>query len=41
MLSSQKSYTKAAQTIGFGAINYVMKGQEAFEEIQKLVVANV
>lgn len=41
MLSSQKSYTKAAQTIGFGAIHYVIKGQEAFGEVQELVEANV
>ncbi|MEH6765708.1 MAG: response regulator [Aequorivita antarctica] len=41
MLSSQESYTKAAQTLGLGAIHYVIKGQEAFEEIQKLIAANI
>jgi len=41
MLSSQESYTKAAQTISFGATHYVIKGQEAFEEIQKLIEANI
>jgi DNA-binding NarL/FixJ family response regulator len=41
MLSSQESYAKAAQTIGIGAIHYVIKGQAAFEEIQKLIEANI
>ena len=41
MLSSQESYTKAAQTIGLGAIYYVIKGQEAFDEILKLIEANI
>lgn len=41
MLSSQKSYGTAAQTIMYGAIHYVMKGQEAFAEIQQLVAANI
>ncbi|MGK0385866.1 MAG: two-component system OmpR family response regulator [Patiriisocius sp.] len=41
MLSSQDSYTKAAQTIGLGAVHYVIKGHEAFEEIQKLIEANI
>lgn len=40
MLSSQESYSKAAQTIGYGAIHYVIKGQEAFEKIQKLIEEN-
>jgi DNA-binding NarL/FixJ family response regulator len=40
MLSSQKSYGTAAQTIAHGAIHYVIKGQEAFDEISKLVAAN-
>lgn len=41
MLSSQEKYTVAAQTIGLGAIHYVIKGQEAFEEIQELIEANL
>ncbi len=41
MLSSQESYTVAAQTIGFGAIHYVIKGQNAFEEIQKIIKVNI
>ena len=41
MLSSQKSYGTAAQTIGYGAINYVIKGQDAFSEIYQLVKANL
>ncbi len=41
MLSSQESYMKAAQTIGFGAIHYVIKGEDAFDEIQKLIEANI
>lgn len=40
MLSSQKSYGTAAQTIKYGAIHYVMKGKDAFEEIYKLIKAN-
>lgn len=40
MLSSQESYSKASQTIGYGAIHYVIKGQEAFEKIQKLIEEN-
>ena len=40
MLSSQKSYGTAAQTIGYGAVHYVVKGQDAFEEILKLIEAN-
>lgn len=41
MLSSQKSYTTAAQTIGYGAMHYVIKGKEAFQEIYELVEANI
>lgn len=37
MLSSQESYVKAAQTIKEGAEHYVIKGEEAFAEIAKLV----
>ena len=41
MLSSQKSYNTAAQTIMYGALHYVIKGQEAFPEIRDIIVANV
>lgn len=41
MLSSQKSYSTAAKTIMYGAVHYVEKGQEAFEEIYELINANV
>lgn len=41
MLSSQKSYTTAAQTIGYGAMHYVIKGQDAFNEIKELIQANI
>ena len=41
MLSSQKSYGTASQTIMYGAMHYVIKGQDAFEEIYKLIKANV
>lgn len=41
MLSSQKSYGTASKTILYGAIHYVIKGQDAFEEIYKLIKANV
>lgn len=40
MLSSQKSYSAAMQTIGYGAIHYVIKGQDAFDEIYQLIKAN-
>lgn len=40
MLSSQKSYTTAAKTIQYGAVHYVIKGQDAFEEIHELIKAN-
>ena len=41
MLSSQKSYGTASQTIMYGAMHYVIKGQDAFEEIFQLIKANV
>lgn len=41
MLSSQDSYSKAAQTIGSGAVHYVIKGEDSFDEIQSLVEANL
>lgn len=41
MLSSQKSYGTATQTIMYGAVHYVIKGQDAFEEIFQLIKANV
>lgn len=41
MLSSQKSYGTASQTIMYGAMHYVIKGQDAFDEIYKLIKANV
>ena len=40
MLSSQKSYSTAAKTIGHGAVHYVTKGQDAFGEIYQLIKAN-
>jgi DNA-binding NarL/FixJ family response regulator len=41
MLSSQKNYNTAAQTIMYGALHYVIKGQEAFDEIVNIIEANV
>lgn len=41
MLSSQESYGTAAQTIKHGAIHYVIKGKEAFQEIFELIKTNV
>lgn len=41
MLSSQKNYNTAAQTIMYGALHYVMKGQEAFDEIVNIIKVNV
>lgn len=41
MLSSQKSYGTAAKTIGYGAMHYVIKGKDAFNEIYQLIKANV
>jgi len=41
MLSSQKSYSIATKTIMYGAVHYVIKGQDAFNEIYELIKANV
>ena len=41
MLSSQKSYGIASKTIMYGAMHYVIKGQDAFKEIFELINANV
>jgi len=41
MLSSQKSYGTSTKTIMYGAVHYVIKGQDAFEEIFQLIKANV
>ena len=41
MLSSQKCYATASQTIMYGAMHYVIKGQDAFDEIFQLIKANV
>lgn len=41
MLSSQESYGTAAKIIMYGAVHYVIKGQDAFEEIYQLIKANV
>ena len=41
MLSSQKSYATASQTVMYGAMHYVVKGQDAFDEIFQLIKANV
>ena len=41
MLSSQESYTTASQTIMYGAMHYVIKGESAFEEISDFIKANV
>lgn len=41
MLSSQKSYGTATKTIMYGAVHYVIKDQDAFEEIFQLIKANV
>ncbi|MCR9289161.1 response regulator [Saprospiraceae bacterium] len=40
MLSSQKSYGVAAKTIMHGAVHYVIKGQDAFNEIYEIIKAN-
>lgn len=40
MLSSQKSFATAANTIKYGAIHYVRKGKEAFDEIYELIKSN-
>lgn len=41
MLSSQKSFSVASQTIMFGAVHYVIKGENSFNEIYELIKANV
>lgn len=41
ILSSQESYGTAAKTIMHGAVHYVIKSQDAFEEIFQLIKANV
>ena len=41
MLSSQESYGTASQTIMYGAVHYVIKGEKAFQEINELIKANV
>lgn len=41
MLSSQESYVIASQTIMYGAVHYVIKGRDAFDEIYELIKANV
>ncbi|GJM17431.1 MAG: hypothetical protein DHS20C13_27580 [Thermodesulfobacteriota bacterium] len=41
MLSSQKKYSTAAQTIKYGAIHYTIKGKDAFDEIYQLIKANI
>jgi DNA-binding NarL/FixJ family response regulator len=41
ILSSQESYGTAAKTIMYGAVHYVIKGQDAFEEIFQIIKANV
>lgn len=40
MLSSQGKYGTAAKTIMYGAVHYVPKGQDAFEDIYELIKAN-
>lgn len=40
MLSSQKNYAIAAKTILYGTVPYVIKGQDAFGEIYKIIKAN-
>lgn len=40
ILSSQESYSTAAHTIQHGAIHYVIKGEDAFNEIYSLIQAN-
>jgi DNA-binding NarL/FixJ family response regulator len=41
MLSSQESYGVASKTIMYGAVHYVIKGKDAFQEISNLIRANV
>jgi two-component system OmpR family response regulator len=40
ILSSQESYSTAAKTIKYGAVHYVIKGKNAFQDIFKLIKAN-
>ena len=39
MLSSQEQYGKAVQTIVKGALEYVVKGQDAFDRIETIIRA--
>jgi light-regulated signal transduction histidine kinase (bacteriophytochrome) len=39
MLSSQEQYGKALQTIIKGALEYVVKGPDAFERVEKIIEA--
>lgn len=41
MLSGQKSYVTASQTIMYGAVEYVIKGEDSFEHIYQLLKTNV
>jgi len=41
MLSSQKNFSVAAQSIQYGAVHYVVKGQKAFGEVRQIISANV
>ena len=41
MLSSQEKYSIATKTIMHGAVHYVIKGKDAFNEIYELINANV
>ena len=41
MLSSQKNFSVAAQSIQHGAVHYVVKGQKAFGEVRQIIAANV
>lgn len=41
ILSSQESYGTAAKTIMHGAVHYVIKGQDAFDEIFQIIKVNV
>jgi len=39
MLSSQKQYGKATQTIIKGALQYVVKGDDAYAQIEKILLS--
>ena len=41
ILSSQENYGTAAKTIMHGAVHYVIKSQDAFDEIFQLIKTNV